>query len=471
MSKRHNNKRTQQSDESTVGNVDRLLQEINLLNLERYLFSTDRKRPTKPHTTLTFTDSEGKDCTLEIGRFGRPGELSYRVLHAILHQIVENGRTCIGDVCLYSGEATLSKRQLARLCGRSWSGGADDADYHRAIMALHTTRVEMAWYEKSINQTKTESFHPFANADFVTGGDVRRNPSALKAFDSCTITVNNKILESYNTGYFRAFNMARLLPLQCNGQMLYKRLFLVFGYLHRKGIAHPRYEKDYEPISIEWLNQTPRRYLSDIKRHLGAHLDGLVSVGLLRRYEIVRKVNGQGYKIAFIPGGGFYEDYPLYLETTAAHLPMRAPDVREYEATELLSYFDTKRGHARARSQFRPKELQQARDHLKTYSVEEGKDLIDFSLDRKAMNVEPQVFGFVLGYLPEWSQEKEERMRRRLWREKIAGCAYCNDQGFLEYIDGSASKVHVCPHNREKIERWAQHHGFLVPVLRDERKS
>jgi hypothetical protein len=148
------------------GDVDRLLQEINLLNLERFLFSTDRKRPAKPHSLLTFQDSAGDSCTLEIGRFGQPGELSYRVLQAALFQIGLNGRTCTNDVCTFSAEVRFSKRQLARLCGRTW-GGWDDADYHRAIMALHTTRVQMEWYDKVSDQTERKSFYVFANADFV----------------------------------------------------------------------------------------------------------------------------------------------------------------------------------------------------------------------------------------------------------------------------------------------------------------
>src|SRR5919205_2788482 len=84
------------------GDIDRLLQEINLLNLERFLFSTDRKRPAKPHSLLAFHDSAGNSCTLEIGRFGQPGELSYRVLQAALFQIGLNGRTCTDDVCTFS---------------------------------------------------------------------------------------------------------------------------------------------------------------------------------------------------------------------------------------------------------------------------------------------------------------------------------------------------------------------------------
>jgi hypothetical protein len=449
-----------------AGDVDRLLQEINLLNLERFLFSTDRKRPTKPHSLLTFADSAGNSCTLEIGRFGQPGELSYRVLQAALFQIGLNGRTCSDDVCTFSAEVTFSKRQLARLCGRTW-GGWDDADYHRAIMLLHTTRVQMEWYDKATDRTEWKSFYVFANADFVMNGDVRRNPEALKSFERCVLAIDKNVVESFNAGYCRAFNLARLLPLRCNGQMLYKRLFLAFGYLHQKGVKHPRYEKDYEDI-CRWLNQRPRRYVSEIKRHIATHLDDMVRDGTLRSYDIVLKKSGDGYKLVCYPGPAFYEDYPLFLETAAAVLPMRAPDLTDDEPVELLAYFHERCG--RTHGEFRPNEHKQATDHLKRFSLEEGKDLVDFAFEQKAKNVVPQVFGFVLGYLPQWQSLREQRVARRTWRTRIASCPFCDEAGMLQLLtrtEPPRSTVTACPHNREQIERVAKQHGLVVPSLRN----
>jgi len=57
-------KRVTRTRAREVDAVDRLLQEINLINLERFLFSTDRKRPTPPSTTLTFNDAAGKVCRI-----------------------------------------------------------------------------------------------------------------------------------------------------------------------------------------------------------------------------------------------------------------------------------------------------------------------------------------------------------------------------------------------------------------------
>src|SRR5919206_3218324 len=81
------------------GDVDRLLQEINLLNLERFLFSTDRKRSVDPGTVLEYTDSDGTYYRIKIGEYGQPGTLAYRVFHAALYKVVHNGKECSGNVC------------------------------------------------------------------------------------------------------------------------------------------------------------------------------------------------------------------------------------------------------------------------------------------------------------------------------------------------------------------------------------
>src|SRR5690242_21798579 len=90
---------TQRKDAEGADGVDRLFQEINLLNLERFLFSTDRKRPVSAGTLLDFTDSKEKFYKIKVGDFGQPEELAYRVLHAVMFTIVQKGRTCDSGIC------------------------------------------------------------------------------------------------------------------------------------------------------------------------------------------------------------------------------------------------------------------------------------------------------------------------------------------------------------------------------------
>ena len=42
-----------------AGDVDRLLQENNLLNLERFLFTTGKQQSVAPGTVYEYTDSDG----------------------------------------------------------------------------------------------------------------------------------------------------------------------------------------------------------------------------------------------------------------------------------------------------------------------------------------------------------------------------------------------------------------------------
>lgn len=448
--------------------VDRLLQEINLLNLERFLFTTDRKHAVAPGTKFEYTDSDGTFYKVTVGEYGQPGSLAYRVFHAALYELMESGKECTGDVCRLRHRILFSKRHLVRLCGRTWSGGSNDADYHRAILALNTTHVTMRWYDKKSGETKEANFTPFASAFFAKKSDaVTRTPS-MKDFDRCYLSFAPDILESYEAGYVRAFNLARLLSLSCKGQMLYKRLFLAFGYLHQKGVKHPRYEKDYDAL-CEWLNQRPRRYYADIVRHIGGALDEIQAGGTIKRYEIVPKASGKGYKVVCEPGPAFYEDYALFLETASMHLPMRAPDLLESEPVELVAYFHEKLG--RTHGEFRPKELEQAEDILKRLTFDEAQDLVDFTLEEKVEKVIPQVFGFVVGYLPQWQKVREARAAKREQRKKIAACPHCDAEGRLAFLykDHTGApregRQASCPHNPDTIARWAAHYGYTVPSL------
>lgn len=443
--------------------VDRLLQEINLFNLERFLFSTDRKRPTAPFSLLEFTDREGRVYRIRVGEFGQPGEKAYRIMQAALFQLVQSGRHCEGGVCQFKGRILFSKRQLARLSGLSW-GGADDGDFHRSIMSLHTSRVEMEWYDKATNETKRQSFHPFSFAFFATAGKSNEKRTIEKNFDKCVIDVHELIVEGYNLGYFRAFNLSRLQPLSCKAQMLYKRLFLAFGYLHQKGVKHPRFEKDYAVVAADWLNQRPRRYLSEIIRHIGSDLQELEEIGLLKT-QAIEKARGGGYKLVCTPGATFYADYPLFLETAAASLPMRAPDLTEEEPFELLAYFHAHCG--RTHGEFRPKELSHAEDLLKRFPLEDLKDLVDFALAENGLKAPPHVFGFVPGYLGQWLQVREQRMQRRGWKAKTDACTLCNAAGYLEFVTSDRRQcIQACPHDREKVEHWANENSHVVPSLR-----
>jgi hypothetical protein len=77
------------------------------------------------------------------------------------------------------------------------------------------------------------------------------------------------------------------------------------------------------------------------------------------------------------------------------------------------------------------------------------------------------VFGFVLGYAPQWLLLKAKRLKDREWRCLTAACMLCDAAGFLRFIPGDTRsklevRIQACPHDREKVEHWAREHGHIV---------
>lgn len=471
---RKNNKSIRAS-RAAVDKNDRLLQEINLLNLEALMFCTSKSERARIQKLIDAGDGgrivlnreDAKGAKIEISfdpAYGVPGDLAYRVMQAGLYFISRTGCICSErGHCSYVGTVQSSKRELIRLGGRQWSGAKEkDDELYNAIMQLYHTNFTLRWYDKQNDREEELHLRPFVTAYFARSGE-----SSRRSFDDCMFDLHPRIVEGYNNEHFRAFNMQRMLGLRPTASMLYKRLFLTFGFLKRKGIPDQKlkYEKDYEDMCAEWLiGHTPRKYLSKIKQeHLGGHLDALITCGLLRRYSIERKKGGEGSKIVCYPGSGFFEDFPLFYETAFAHMPID-PALEDRDAHEhmaVLGYFHAKCG--RSHQQFQPMEVEKARALLKQFSKDEVVDLIDYALQQKARGVDAQVFGFVSGYVERWMLEREARMKRKAIRQAIDACTYCDASGTLRFQRSDGSWGYTgCTHNAEQIERQALKKSYRV---------
>ena len=231
--------------------------------------------------------------------------------------------------------------------------------------------------------------------------------------------------------------MRRMLGLRPVGMILYKHLFLTFGFLTRKGVKHICFEKDYNDLCGEWLvGHTPLRYLSEIRRHIGSHLDDLVAVGLLESAAIKKRSgkDGGGFKIVCRPGAGFREDYPLFHETAFAHLPEQSTQQpEEYDHLEVLAHFHSRCG--RDHQHFRSKEVSDSQSLLALFGKKEIIDLIDYALANSARGANPQVFGYVLGYVEPWKLVKDKRAEKQAHVAAtlaIHECQYCDTGGSVE---------------------------------------
>src|SRR3954454_13820364 len=102
----------------------RLMQEINLLKLEGVLFCFDPRAARRRHGTLTLSDMLKRPVAVRINPdLGQPSVLAYKVLQAIFLKLYEQGCELTEDgKCLYKESVSFSKRELAFLTGRTWSG-------------------------------------------------------------------------------------------------------------------------------------------------------------------------------------------------------------------------------------------------------------------------------------------------------------------------------------------------------------
>jgi hypothetical protein len=117
-------------EESAARQLDRLMEEINILRLEGSLFCFDPREAKRRKGVLTFRELKEHPVKIEPQNYGQPSVLAYRVLQAIFQKMTEEGYP-------YPSAVSFSQREIARLIGRSAFGGNQSAQIYKAIMQLH----------------------------------------------------------------------------------------------------------------------------------------------------------------------------------------------------------------------------------------------------------------------------------------------------------------------------------------------
>ena len=107
--------------------LERLMEEVNILELEGYYFSPNRKSAFSKKAPR-FKEISSRPVTLLLSPYGQPGELAYKVLQAIFLKLTQEGP-------LTEGRVLLARRELAQLVGRS-SGGKQHEELFKALMQL-----------------------------------------------------------------------------------------------------------------------------------------------------------------------------------------------------------------------------------------------------------------------------------------------------------------------------------------------
>jgi hypothetical protein len=429
---------------------ERLFNEANLLRLEGRLFCFDpkeagrrRDEPRAYEESIRLQEVVKRPVVIRPDpAFGYPSVLAYKALQAISKKLTEEGFPVPTTV-------SFSQRELGRLVGRSSFGGNQSSQLYRAIMQLHTTRIQCSLYDKKTDEWSIASFYVLHEALFSG----KRNN--LKA---CVVSVHPRIVQSLNNKHYACINWDRLMALEPIGMALYKRLFYHFSnlYHHRCSRDELRFEKDYEDICTEWLGGLrPERYPSKIlQTQLGRHLEALKATRLLRKYEIVRRAEGGGLKLVAWPGRGFFDDYEeFYVRQWMPQLRFRQTAAQRgiQQPLELVAYFHKVLGHPH--HTFEEKETAYATRLLETYSVEEVRDLIDYAVrEAEKTRFNMQFLVAIKAYLGRWEVDKNHRAAAQRRRDQAAACPLCDAAGYVTFEDGAGRVVvHRCPHDQAMI--------------------
>lgn len=232
--------------------------------------------------------------------YAQPGPVAHKVTLAVIRKQSRYGRPAQNAI-------SFSKRELARLVGRSGFGRQDNEQLTLALKQVRYSHV-IAHFKQGDR---------FVERDFSIFNEVlvERRLSPHDPIVACTVVLADPIVASLNDSHFTCLNHAILEQLGTIGQALYMRLHFHFS-THYDGHhrARVQFKKRYDDICREWLGGlTVLAYRSKIlSEQLGRHLDQLVTAGFLANYELAVAADGKGFVFSFKPGAAFFDDYERF---------------------------------------------------------------------------------------------------------------------------------------------------------------
>jgi hypothetical protein len=415
--------------------LERFMEEVNILELEGYYFSPNRKAVHQKKAP-SFKDIASQPVTLLLSPYGQPRELSYKVLQAIFFCLTKEGPATKGQVL-------LSRRELAQLVGRS-TGGKQHEELFNALMQLRHTGVACTI---TVKEKQGDTWVKRAVAlDFNILKTAVYEGSQRGQFARCLIEVHDVVLQNLRNRHISYFNWERMQGLDMVGMMLFKRFFRHMANIYRDGMDKSRLvlEKDYEQVCTQWLGLKPRTQLSRIQDQLGKRLEALKACRLLRECRIEERAKGQGFKIVGYAGSGFFSDYEnIYRrKLPAPEVPLSGPEPLIY-----LHEFHKQLGHEQ--EEFTPKEVAYVRELLARYSDQGVRSLMAFGLaEAQATRFPMQWFGALSVYEAKWQAKEGKKAAAAQIQAAISACPVCNEVGIFEFEDGSVGR---CPHELPKI--------------------
>lgn len=404
--------RTQDLEPIPPSDDERLFNELNLLRVEGYFFCLDPKASAKYTKKREFierikTIGEVVERPIAIEpnpNYGYPSVLAYKVLQACMKKLSDYGYPVPESVC-------FSQRELARIIGRKSFGGTDSQDIFQAAMQLYKTDIWCSFYDKATQEWQTGAFR-IVDTVLFSGKKNRIN--------QCIFKINPAIIKSLNHRYAFWINYLRIEGFEPITTALYKHLFYHLSNIFSQ-VRHDdfTFNKDYADICTQWLGGlTVLRYKSKIlKEQLGHHLQLLKERGLLSRFDLAKRADGEGFVFVFYPGPSFFEDYRRFYGGQMQLQFAKAEDEKKlHQPMKVVQYFYTTLYQTDELDDFifSDKEVAQATKLLEKHAYNEVCSFIDYSL-REAQKTAYDVKTFlgIKQYYPGFLAEQKAQLRQK----------------------------------------------------------
>lgn len=382
------------------------MEEINTVRLEGRYFSFDPKHSNAGPAQKKFESAKRNLEIIVHPNYGRPSVIAYRILQHVFLKMTKEGKP-------FPDMVSFSYREIGRLLGRDIFGGKDVTQIERAISQLKNTEIIETTFSERKNQTRKIRY-----SLIVTSGIITEGSSENGRVKTVALQVHPLIMESMRRDHFIILNWATIAELPPLSAALYKRLYLHFSNLYQNehNAQSLAFEKDYAAVCEEWFGGLqPRTFKAEIERQLKAHFDALKQSGLIKSAEIIRRSKGEGFKLVFKPGRGFFRDYEtFYLGKHTRILQFeRAADEAEIQQPLVVArYFLEQRLGAAAPddSYFSDGDIEFARELITRFGLDECRPFVDYAVaSAKATRFDMKTLRGTRQYLPGWEANKAHR--------------------------------------------------------------
>ena len=387
------------------------MEEINTVRLEGRFFSFDPKRSNIGPTRQKFQSTERNLEIVVHPAYGRPTILAYRLLQHVFLKITKEGKP-------FPDMVSFSYREIGRLIGRDIFGGKDLQEIERAIGQLKNTEI----IETTLNEKKSQT-RKIRYSLIVTSGIITEGAGEGGKVKAVALQIHPLIMESMRRDHFIILNWATIANLPPLSATLYKRLYLHFSnlYQNKHDAQTLTFEKDYATICDEWFGGLqPRAFKADITRQLKAHFDALRQTGLIKSAEIVRRSKGEGFKLVFKPGKGFFRDYEIFYlgkHTRILQFERAADEAQIQQPLTIARYFvESRLGTTTPNdTYFSGGDIEFARELIERLGVDECRPFIDYALaSAKETKFDMKTLRATRQYLAGWEANKTHRETARM---------------------------------------------------------